>query len=221
MTDRELAIMYAPHLYFDRNEPFSIDQIGYSVIRRSQRSPSFDREIWIDEEKVAFVIEYQLYYDFDIQHMYDLEHFWVYVGHDGKVYDGEASAHGHHMNCYRYHMAMEDGTHIPVYVQPGKHAILPDGSMFKLFSDYDTACNQLAGLAGLLITGMFKGYIIKNSYIDYQVCNYIREKYSFHPSLEFYPVHYDESIIVTWEELFKIIPERINKLLEGLGLIKA
>jgi hypothetical protein len=215
MTDRELAIKYAPHLYFDKNEPFTIDQIGYSVIRSSGTSPSFRRELWIEEDKVAFIIEYQLYYDFDIQHMYDLEHFWVYVGHDGKVCDGEASAHGSHMNCYRYTMAIEDETHIPIYVQPGKHALLPEGNLFKLFSNYQTVCDKLAGVDGLLVADMFKEVIVKNSYIDYQVSTYIRERFSFQPSLDFYPVKYKEDIIVSWEELFLVIPERIHKLLEN------
>lgn len=218
MTDRELALKYAPHLYFDKNEPFTIDQIGYSVIRYSQKSPSFNRDIWIDEEKAAFAIEYQLYYDYDIQHMYDLEHFWVYVDHAGKVCDGEASSHGHFMNCYNYMSVVEDGTHIPIYVQPGKHALLPDGNLFKLFNNYETACNKYSGVSGLLVAGMFQDKIIKNAYIDYMVCSHIREHYSFHPTLEFYPVSYKEDIIVTWEELYVIIPKRIHKLLEGLGL---
>jgi hypothetical protein len=219
MTDKELAIMYAPHLYFDKNEPFSIDQIGYSVLHKSQRSPSFDRDIWIEEEKVSFVIEYQLYYDYDIQHMYDLEHFWVYVDHEGKVCDGEASAHGSYMNCYRYTRTIEDETHLPIYVQPGKHALFPDGNLFKLFGDYEASCNKLAGIDGLLVKDMFKGLIMKNSYIDYQVCSYIREQFSFEPKHEFYLVPYEENIIVSWEELVVIIPGRINKLLKGLGLL--
>jgi hypothetical protein len=151
--------------------------------------------------------------------MYDLEHFWVYVDHNGRVFDGEASAHGSFMNCYHYEEKVEDETHIPIYVQPGKHALLPDGKMFKLFSEYDIACNKLAGIAGLLVNNLFKGIIIKDSYIDYRVCNYIRDTFSFKPSLEFYPVNYTEDIIVTWEELFLIIPKRINKLLEGLDLL--
>lgn len=218
MTDRELAIKYAPHLYFDKNEPFSIDQIGYSIIRKSQRSPSFERDIWIEEGKVDFVIEYQLYYDYDIQHMYDLEHFWVYVGQDGRVLDGEASAHGSFVNCFRYKRAVEEETHIPIYVQPGKHALLPDGDLFKLFSDYETVCNRLAGVDGLLVAGMFKGLIRKSSYIDYKVCDYIREHFSFEASLDFYPVSYKEDIMVTWEELYQIIPGRIDRMLKGMGL---
>lgn len=216
MSDRELALMYEPHLYFDRKEPFPIDQIGYSVIRKSQRSPSFERDIWIDEEKVAFVIEYQLYFDYDIQHMYDLEHFWVYVDHNGKICDGEASAHGKFLNCYRYTMAIEEETHIPIYVQPGKHALLPEGNLFKLFSNYQTVCDELAGVDGLLVAKMFQSMMIKNSYIDNQVCTHIKENYSFQPSLEFYPIRYGEDIIVPWEELYLIIPKRIQRLLQSI-----
>jgi hypothetical protein len=150
--------------------------------------------------------------------MYDLEHFWVYVGHDGKVYDGEASAHGSYMNCYRYQMKVEEETHIPVYVQPGKHALLPDGNLFKLFSDYEVVCNHRCGIDGLLVAGMFQNDIMKSSYIDYQVNTYIREHYSFQPSLEFHPVQYAPEILITWEELFLAIPKRIHKLLDSLRI---
>lgn len=218
MTDRELAIKYAPHLYFDKNEPFTIDRIGYSIFRRSQRSKSFERDIRVEEEKTAFVVEYQLYYDYDIQHMYDLEHVWVYVGHGGNVLDGEASAHGSYLNCFRYKQVLEEETHIPVFVQPGKHALLPEGKLFQLFSDYESACGRLAGIDGLLVPAMFKGLMRKNPYIDYMVCTYIREHFSFEPTLDFYPAAYKEDIIVTWEELYRIIPERIEKLLKEMGL---
>lgn len=218
MEERELAVKYRPHLYFDKNETIPIVYIGYTIIRNSGRSPSFDRHIHIDKDKVDFVIEYQLYYDYDIQHMYDLEHFWVYVDHNGKVYDGEASQHGGQMNCFKLKEIVEDETHIPIYVQPGKHAILPDGQLFKLFGNYKEVCNKLAGIDGLLVNDLFKGLIYKDSYIDYLVCNYIRENLSFEPSLEFYQAPINEDILISWEELYKLIPERINSLTQKLYL---
>ncbi len=221
MTDRELALKYAPHLYFDKNEPFTIDQIGYNIMYKPERSKSFDRDLWFDPKKVAFVIEYQLYFDFDIQHMYDLEHFWVYVGHDGSVADAEASSHGRHINCFQYSQTVEEATHVPIYIQPGKHAVFPDGKLFKLFSDVDLACNEYAGTAGLLVTKLFEGILRKSSYIDYQICNYIRDNFSFHPTLEFYPVKYEETIIIPWEELFELIPKRIERLLDMLEINRA
>lgn len=216
MTEKELAIKYVPHMYFDQNEPFLVDRIGYSILSETQKSPSFDRVIWIDREHVAFVIEYAIYYDYDIQHMYDLEHVWVYVGHDGKVWDGEASAHGHHFNCYQYTKRIEDETHITVYVQPGKHAMLPDGSLCMLFSDVKKVCNVWAGVDGILVKEMFQDRIIKSSYYDYLVNRHIRKHYSFDPSLTFYRYDYDESIIITWDELFDLIPVRLNSLLEQI-----
>ncbi len=219
--DYELALKYAPHLYYDKNEPFAVNRIGYSIFRQSGRSKSFERDILVSPEKAAYVIEYQLYYDFDIQHMYDLEHVWIYVGYNGEVADAEASAHGSWMNCFRYLGALEEGTHIPVYVQPGKHAMLPDGKLFCLFGDCAAACNKAAGTSGLLVTKLYRDIIVKDSYMDLQVCNYIRENYSFEPSLEFYPAAYPEDIIITWEELYCFIPVRINKLLADLGLGRA
>lgn len=218
MTDRELAAKYRPYLYFDKNETIPIAKIGYKLIRNSGRSPSFNRDIYIDKQKVNFAIEYQLYYDYDIQHMYDLEHVWVYVDYNGRVYDGEASQHGGQLNCFKLREMVEDETHIPVYVQPGKHAMLPDGQMFKLFGNYKEVCNELAGIDGLLVNDLFKGLIYKNSHIDYLVCNYIRENLSFEPSLEFYHAQISDEILIEWDDLFKLIPQRINRLTQNLYL---
>lgn len=216
-SEKDLAMQYAPYLYFDNNEPFTVDKIGYSVIRTSQRSPSFPRDIRINKDKVDFVIEYALYYDYDIQHLYDLEHFWVYVDYDGNVCDGETSAHGNYFNCFRYSEKVMDGTHIPLFVQPGKHAMLPEGNMFKLFGDYEIVCNERAGVDGLLIPDMFEGALTKDPLTDYAVCKYIREKYSFQPSLTFYHLSYSEDILMTWEELYVFIPQRLGKILKELG----
>lgn len=89
-----------------------------SLPRGTRRSRSFRRTLAVDLEKAEFVIEYAYYFDYDIQHMYDLEHVWVWVGHDGQVVDAECSSHGQYVNCWRYRPQAEDGTHVAVYCQP-------------------------------------------------------------------------------------------------------
>jgi hypothetical protein len=93
MDIRSLAA-YAPLLYFDRQEPFYPVRIGISVLHNGDPSPSFRRKFeWMDAA-IDYVIEFAIYWDYDIQHLYELEHVWVYVGMDGAVVDAEASFHG-------------------------------------------------------------------------------------------------------------------------------
>ena len=145
--ERQLALRYAPHVYFDKNETIPLALVGYDIHRGTRRSRSFRRTLAVDLEKAEFVIEYAYYFDYDIQHMYDLEHVWVWVGHDGQVVDAECSSHGQYVNCWRYRPQAEDGTHVAVYCQPGKHAFFPDGKLFLLFSNVYETCTKLASTA--------------------------------------------------------------------------
>ena len=44
------------------------------------------------------VIEYAFFWDYDIQHMYDLEHIWVTVDSAGQICGCQASFHGQRLN---------------------------------------------------------------------------------------------------------------------------
>ena len=91
-TDRALAERHAPVIQFDKNEPFLPSVVGYTIFRQSAASPSFPRDIQL-RDRAQFVIEYAIWWDWDIQHLYELEHVWVYVD-GGEVVDIEASWHG-------------------------------------------------------------------------------------------------------------------------------
>ena len=77
-NDFELAAAYVPHLRYDKAEPFALQGIGYTIYHGTAKSPSCRRVIEIPEGKTA--IEYAFYYDFDIQHLYDLEHSFGWGG---------------------------------------------------------------------------------------------------------------------------------------------
>lgn len=215
LADRELALRYRPLPMVDRNEPFPLVHLGYRVFRASQPSATFRRDIWV-EAPAVLAIEYQLYYDFDIQHLYDLEHCWVWIAADGTLLDAEASEHGSRKNCFRLAEPPVDGTHLPIYIQPGKHAVMPRGELFGLYSDREAACNRLAGVDGVLVNELFRGRILKTSHIDHLVCTFIRERYAFNPSWEFAPAEVPEAAVVPWEELDRIIPERINRWVDQI-----
>ncbi|MNW59343.1 hypothetical protein D3C74_372550 [compost metagenome] len=65
--DRKLAIRYAPCLWFDRNEPFFPARFGVTVLREDGESPSFRRSLNVSRPKVKAIVEYAIYYDYDIQ----------------------------------------------------------------------------------------------------------------------------------------------------------
>ncbi len=91
MDDAAIAARYAPCLMLDRAEPYQPYAYGWTLFRAPGQSPSSKFHI---EPAGAFALEYAIYYDWDIGHLYDLEHVWVHVAEDGSVIKVEASSHG-------------------------------------------------------------------------------------------------------------------------------
>ncbi len=105
--------------------------------RSSSASPSFDGEA----DSPSFprrilrefvppwhkVIEYAIWWDWDIGHLYELEHAWSYIDADGRLVWAEASGHGDYsaMSLAGGSISCE-GTHPVLYSQPGKHAFAPE-----------------------------------------------------------------------------------------------
>ena len=211
MTE-ELVRKYVPHLRYDRCEPYALVAVGYTVYRESRKSVSCSLQVRVEPGET--VLEYAFYYDFDIQHLYDLEHVFVTVGEDGAVRGVLGSFHGKFLNnLIPGETAFEDG-HVVEYVQPGKHAFMPAPRYFWLAPDRDAVCSRLAGSDGLLIAPMFEGRIAKDAAFDKKVARYIREHHSFTPSWEFVkapPQSADtEELLVPWEKLDALIVERID-----------
>ena len=91
MTDAELALRFAPILHFDRAETIPLQAVGYTVFRETARSLSFPGRTVPVPENAACVIEYALFWLYDSQHMYDLEHIWVTVSPKNEVLNAEGS----------------------------------------------------------------------------------------------------------------------------------
>jgi hypothetical protein len=215
MTDSELARRYRPWFHFDVAEPFSVDGVGYTVFRKTMRSDSFPKRSVIVRSGVECVIEYAVYFDYDIQHLYDLEHVWISVGNDGRVVDAEASFHGRYLKALVLNpMPFHGGTHLNIYSQPGKHAFMPSGELFRLVPDWFECCNIGAGEAGLLAMELFSGRISTSESIDRSVRAYIREKFAFEPTLEFEQRPVSEDLYMPWEYLFEEIPRRVETQLQ-------
>lgn len=217
-NELELAAAYVPHLRYDKAEPFSLEGIGYTVYRETAKSPSCRRTIEVP--KGGVVVEYAFYYDFDIQHLYDLEHSFVYLDGEGRVIGVESSFHGKFLNSMIEGVLELEGSHPVLYVQPGKHAFLPAPDYFKLVIDRDTACNKNAGEAGFLIMPMFEGRLFTDEETDRRVEAYIREQYSFVPTWEFAAKSPDgrkeTEILMPYRELDKMVVERLLRWAEEI-----
>lgn len=218
--DEELARAFVPHLRYDRAEPFALQGIGYTLFRDSRgeaggasgKSPSCSRVL--EAPTGGCVIEYAFYYDFDIQHLYDLEHTFVYLDKDGEIAGVESSFHGKFLNSRIEGVTEFEGSHPVLYVQPGKHALLPAPEYFRLVIDRDTACGQNAGRDGFLISDMFRGRLFTDAGFDRRVEEYIRGRYAFAPTWEFTAKSPDgrsaEELLMPYGELDGLIVERLG-----------
>ena len=132
-ADLALAIRHAPIVWFDDNEPFLPQAVGYAVLRRPTHSPTFERFLHLDVpggRTAAAVIEYALWTDWDIQHLYELEHVWSYVDDAGRLLHAEASWHGEWAPLVQAGRLSAEDERPVAWAQPGKHAMAPDPAAF-------------------------------------------------------------------------------------------
>ena len=223
-ADRALAARYAPILRFDAREPFLPLAAGYTIFRETGESPSFrqGRKIDLtppDGPRADFAIEYAIWWDWDIGHLYELEHIWVYVGADGRVVRVEGSWHGdHHDMRYGGRLAL-DGDHFVVYSEPGKHAFAPTPAWFKKrraeFKRSETS--ELAGVGGVLLAKYIQKHVRPTPLKTRLVHTYLAQR-AFEPSWDFsltFPI--TSEMLVPWEVLRDWMPGRVNAILDHLA----
>ena len=218
MDDKQLALKYAPVIHFDVDETIPLKKVGYTIFREEMRSDSFPKRS-VKPDGDGLVIEYALFWDYDIQHMYDLEHIWVWVAADGSVTRAEASFHGKYLTLWEPDLPFAQPlteTHVHAYCQPGKHAFLPDEQLFRLIPGWKESCNVASG-GEVLVGGPFAGAYEPTTEDDRRCTAYIREHFAFIPTLVF-----DEGsclsadLLCTWEALKAWIPGRILELCESI-----
>lgn len=212
-AEHALAARYAPHILFDEAEPFTPEVVGYTIFRAERQSPSFLRRIqraW--RPAWATAIEYAIWWDWDIGHLYELEHVWVYLDEAGQIVWVEASSHGVYASMLR-----EDGTfplageHPLVVSQPGKHAFSPTAHWFVMFRDMVTAETALnAGSGGVLVKPEYKRQVPKTPEVDGRVYAWLRQK-AFQPTLRFnQQFQVAPDMLIPWPVLDTWIPQRVN-----------
>lgn len=214
---KQVFLRYCPYIYMDRADPFPVRYIGCTAFTLPRRSASFPK--WIADplaEGAAMILEYAVYFDYDIQHLYDLEHIWVAVDENGKPVNCWCSFHGMRLRAAGIRTFAMDGEHPVLYAQPGKHAMLPDPELFSLHPDFEKACTETAG-GGVSVPGFLFDRIKTNPETDRKMARYIRENYSFTPTMAFVPARIGEEQLLSWEELLNKIPELMEYRLREAG----
>jgi len=170
------------------------------------------------EPAASLAIEYAIWWDWDIGHLYELEHIWVFVDAAGNVVRGEASWHGdHHSMAHQGRLEVQDD-HLVVYSEPGKHAFAPTP---KWFHERWEQCKRspteaLAGISGVLVAPYFEGQIRKTPLADRLVHSYLAQQ-AFVPSWEFSQVFdFSPDSLVPWTALKAWVPARVNEWLSRL-----
>lgn len=212
-TDFDLAARYAPVIKFDAREPFLPSAVGFTVFRADGASPSFPRRVQLaapDRPSAATAIEYAIWWDWDIGHLYELEHVWVYQDARGHVVWSEASWHG------GYNAMLVDGTPLPgerltVYSEPGKHAFASSPESLKGRTQITRhSCGPAAGWMGVHVTPLFEGVITaRNPLANRLVLTHLK-RLAFDPSFDFsqsFPIAPD--LLVPWPALQTWIPGRV------------
>jgi putative hydrolase of the HAD superfamily len=213
-ADHELALRYAPRIRFDMQEPFYPSAVGYTVFRESGPSPSFPRVIFLNDPAVI-AIECAIWWDWDIQHLYELEHVWIYLDAAGNLVDAEASWHGSYHSMVEWrgsvpHIPNEDGR-LVVYSEAGKHAFAPSPDRLRKRSLLTRlCCGRRAGKMGVHVTPLFNGIIKRRTLRNNRLVHAYLEQSAFEPTFDFVNTCALETIPhVPWQALFRWIPERV------------
>ena len=209
----DFAARYAPIILADEREPFALLAAGYIIFDREDDSPSFVPRRRVEWGSAGYAatraVEYALWWDWDIGHLYELEHAWTFVGADGAVVAVEASWHGMYAQADAERVALE-GTHPVLLAQAGKHAMAASVDPFMEIREWaEQEAGPDAGKAGVLETELFRGRLPKTPDNDARVTAYLR-KLAFKPAWKFtqrMPV--TREMLVPWKTLEEWIPARV------------
>ncbi len=211
-TDHALAVRHAPRIRFDAREPFLPSVVGYTVFRENAPSPSFPRDITLPAN-AACAIEYAVWWDWEIQHLYELEHIWVYLDAEERVVAADASWHG------GFHAMLDDqgnppleGGRVVVHAEPGKHAFAPSPQrLLERAHTTRASCGLRSGVMGVHVTPLFDGLIHERTPLNNRLVHTYLERRAFEPAFDFSPAFdLETAILVPWDSLFRWIPGRIS-----------
>jgi hypothetical protein len=172
----------------------------------------------------ARVLEYALYYYTDIQHVYEMEHCWMYLDGNDQLIGAKGTRHGVYMTLYPNAKSIKYHKEHPIlYVSPGKHEMGSDVSMFN-FQILDAACSIGAGRVGvyrfyfapreeLLPIAKLK---IRKKIDKLYIIQQFQKKYAFHPALHWKKCRIMTPYLAPWEVLAKKVPQYVYEFLDQL-----
>jgi putative hydrolase of the HAD superfamily len=200
------ALAYAPVILLDAREPFRPRRLGYTLLEHSQRSPSFLREIEIVPPAVQ-AIEYAIWWEWDISHLFDLEHVWVYLDAVGAVLACEGSYHGFYREL---DVTLEEG-HVVVLALPGKHGFGGSPEDFAAGkAETERACGPEAGRDGLLIPHLYLDRLRKDPHDDALIFAHLQRR-SFVPAWQFMErIQPAAKQLCPWSELEAWMPGQVE-----------
>lgn len=218
-ASQNLAALYAPIIRLDENEPFRPLAAGYTIFHQDTDSPSFNRTIRLKSRKLKAdqVIEYAIWWDWDINHLYDLEHIWVYLDQDGRPVKVEGSWHGEVIDLATNGRLPLKETHPFVYAAPGKHAFAPDITHFQQrHAKVPELIARFVGAMGIVQNGLFKGHFHRSPPVDRLIHTYLHRSV-FEPSWNYSrDFTFTEEMLVPWPALRQWIPRRVKGLIQFL-----
>jgi putative hydrolase of the HAD superfamily len=220
-ADHALAMRYAPIIRFDDREPFLPLAAGYTVFRQDGPSPSFPMAVRLTKPgspDATFAIEYAIWWDWDIQHLYELEHIWVYIDGHGSVIRGEASAHGGYRDMGAGAPLPLTGDRLTLCSEPGKHAFAADPAVFiNDAADCFKNCGPEAGDGGVCATPLFEGKVPHGSPADNVRIHAYLQRLAFEPTMQFTQVFGAlPDRLTPWPRLEAWIPGRVTAWLAEL-----
>lgn len=215
--DAALAARHRPLLLLDAHEPYAPLFLGYSVFRSLGQSPSSSFAITPLGEAC---IEYAVWYDWDIGHLYDLEHVWVHVDAAGAVVAVEASRHGRREPMFL-------GTGLPelrdgrpvLYPEAGKHAHWAHPEQMDPAARQRLAalCGPLAGMEGVHLGNPFaRAGAYAASPADHRLARLRMRHDGFVPS--FAHTITATPALVPWPQLAAAIAGRVTAIMADLPL---
>lgn len=219
--DIQLAARHAPLLYFDAREPFLPEAVGITVFREDAPSPSFSYPIRLPPG-AATAIEYAIWWDWDIQHLYELEHIWLYLDAEERLIAADASGHGgwQAMRNETGSLPLNEEGRLCLLSKPGKHAfVVTPADLEEQHQQIHIACTARAGSLGLHVNPLFEKQIRPLRTPDtLQLAHTWLEEHRFPPTFEFTREFALATLpLVPWPKLANWIPWRLNAWVDYLA----
>ncbi|MCD7059794.1 HAD family hydrolase [Pelagibacterium xiamenense] len=213
-ADIDLARRLAPVIRFAANEPFLPGKVGITVLDSPGVSPTAPREIAF-EPGVSRVIEYAIWWDWDIQHLYELEHVWLKLDENDALVGVDASAHGRLFPMRRPDgsLPIEEGR-VTLYSEPGKHAFHAAPEPIREREAQLTAsCTSMTSAGRVLVNHMFED-VFDIAPEDHRAVRRHLQSRAFVPSYDFTQA-FDlaGSDFVSWPDLHAYIAVRVPQVL--------